>query len=188
MTVDQNTGPPLREGQGVVRKVLIGLMLICLNAFTVSAQSWMFARNGVEYVIELPSASWRVVSRIDVHEHVEFINGNDEADGYLHISKILVNSGTSPFDLFQSEEKWNLQRLPGYVICGDCKGLAFSGHLTGATFSYEYSNAGKVMAGRIYYLQLDKLTFYTLRFTVAQDKLLSLRGQMDFIARSFRLK
>ena len=44
------------------------------------------------------------------------------------------------------------------------------------------------MDGRIYYLQLDNRIFYALRFTVASEKLQSLRDQMDSIARSFRLK
>jgi hypothetical protein len=44
------------------------------------------------------------------------------------------------------------------------------------------------MDGRIYYLQLNTRTFYALHFTVAGDKLQSLRDQMDAIARSFRLK
>ena len=44
------------------------------------------------------------------------------------------------------------------------------------------------MDGRIYYLRLDSRTFYILHFTVASEKLLSLRDQMDSIAKSFRLK
>lgn len=44
------------------------------------------------------------------------------------------------------------------------------------------------MEGRIYYLEVDKRTFYILHFTVASEKLASLLEQMDFIARSFRLK
>ena len=44
------------------------------------------------------------------------------------------------------------------------------------------------MAGRIYYLQVDKHTFYTLHFTLERDKLENLREQMDSITRSFRLK
>jgi hypothetical protein len=30
------------------------------------------------------------------------------------------------------------QRLAGYVVCGECKGSNFEGHLSGAVFSYEY--------------------------------------------------
>jgi hypothetical protein len=169
-------------------KALLIATLVCLSSLTASAQSWTFARDGVEFVVDLPSATWRVVSRIDIHEHLEFVNGKNEVDGYLRLTKILVDSDTTAATLFQSDEKWNLQRLPGYVVCSDCKGEAFSGYLSGAAFSYEYISGGRTMAGRIYYLQLDKRTFYALRFTVARDKLQSIREQMDFIARSFRLK
>ena len=171
-----------------MRKVLMIVILVCLNALNGLAQSWTFTREGVEYIIDLPSASWRVMPRVDVHEHVEFVNGNDEVNGYLRLTKILVEVDTNVANLFQQDEKWNLQRLPGYVVCGDCKGEAFRGHLSGASFSYEYTSRGRMMSGRIYYLQIDKRTFYALRFTVAQDKLQGLRDQMDSIARSFRLK
>ena len=60
--------------------------------------------------------------------------------------------------------------------------------LSGAVFSYEYVSGGEAMSGRIYYLQLDKRTFYSLRFTVARYKLAGLRGEVDAIARSFQLK
>jgi hypothetical protein len=126
--------------------------------------------------------------RVDVHEHVEFVNGTDEVNGYLRLSKILVEVDTTAANLFQQDEKWNLQRLPGYVVCSDCKGEAFRGYLNGTTFSYEYTSRGRTMSGRVYYLRIDKRTFYALRFTVAQDKLQGIRDQMDFIARSFRLK
>ena len=44
------------------------------------------------------------------------------------------------------------------------------------------------MEGRIYYLEVDKHTLYILHFTVATEKFASLREQMDFVAKSFRLK
>jgi len=169
-------------------KVLIGMMIVCFSALTAPGQGWTFSRDGVEYVIEFPSATWRALSRVDVHEHPEFVYGTDELNGYLRLSKILVEAGTSAADLFQSEEKLRLQHLAGYVICDGCKGESFGGYLSGATFSYEYTDAGRVMVGRIYYLQVDRRTFYALRFTVAQDRLPALREQMNSIARSFRLK
>lgn len=171
-----------------MRQALILLTLVCFFSLNALAQGWTFARDSVEYVIDLPSATWRVVSRVDVHQHVEFVNGNDEANGYLRLTKILVDSAKTAADLFQSDEQRNLQHLPGYVVCNDGKGEAFRGYVSGTSFSYEYIRSGRPMAGRVYYLQLDKRTFYALRFTVAQDKLQSVREQMDFIARSFRLK
>ena len=104
------------------------------------------------------------------------------------LEKILVDPGSTAADMFQHDENWELKRLPGYVVCSECKGETFEGQFTGAAFSYEYVSAGMAMAGRVYYLQLDKRTFYSLRFTVARDRLQSIRDQMDVIARSFRLK
>lgn len=168
-------------------KVVIAVIVVCFSALTAVGQGWTFSKDGVQYVIEFPSATWRIVSSLDIHEHPEFVYGTDALNGSLRLSKILVDSGTNAADLFQSEEKFSLRHLPGYVSCDDCKG-DFDGNLSGATFSYEYTAAGRVMAGRIYYLQVDRRTFYALRFTVAQDRLSALREQMNFIARSFRLK
>jgi len=171
-----------------MRQVVIALLFICFGALTASGQSWTFSKADIEFVIEFPSATWSAVSRVDVHQHPDFIYGTNERDGYLRLSKTLVASSTRPADLFQAEEKFSLQRLPGYVACDDCKGEFVGGHFRGATFSYEYTEAGKVMAGRIYYLQIDPRVFYALRFTAARDRLPALREQMDSIVRSFRLK
>ena len=125
-------------------KVLIAVMVVCFSAVAAVGQGWTFSRADVEYVIEFPSPTWRVVSRLDVHEHPEFIYVTDELNGYLRLSKIVVDSATSPADLFQSEEKFRLQHLPGYVVCDGCRGEFFGGNLSGATFSYEYADAVKV--------------------------------------------
>jgi hypothetical protein len=69
-----------------------------------------------------------------------------------------------------------------------CNGAEFKGQLSGTVFSYEYVSGGRPMFGNIYYLQIDKWTFYSLRFTASLNKLPILRDEMDFIARSFRLK
>jgi len=171
-----------------MRQLLLTVLFLCASASAALAQAWTFSSDRVEYAIEFPSTTWRVVTRVDVHEHPEFVYGTDELNGCLRLSKILVNPGTSAADLFQSEEKFSLQRLPGYVLCDGCKDEFVGGNLSGATFSYEYADAGKVMSGRIYYLEVDTRTFYALRFTVAHDRLPGLREQMTLIARSFRVK
>jgi hypothetical protein len=119
---------------------------------------------------------------------MEFVNGDDYSNGYLRLRKRLVAPGTTAQDLFRHDETWELQRLPGYVVCSDGKGAEFTGYLRGTVFSYEYVNQGRNMDGRIYYFKLDHRTFYALHFTVASDQLQSLRDQMDSMARSFRLK
>jgi hypothetical protein len=166
------------------------MTLLSLIAFGMSAtaQNQTFTRHSLDYAIELPSPLWRAVSRLDVHEHFEFINGDDYSNGYLRLRKKFVAPGTVSDDLFRADEKWELQHLSGYIACSNGEGVDFNGHLKGTVFSYEYVNKGINMDGRIYYLQVDNRTFYALYFTVASEKLQPLRDQMDSIARSFRLK
>lgn len=165
-----------------------GILLLMLSCVLASAQTRTFTRDDVEYALDLPSPAWQVTSRLDVHNHFEFMYGDDAANGYLRLRKVLIDHGGSAAELFQSDEKWELQRLPGYVLCSECNGREFKGELSGSVFEYEYVSGGKPMHGQIYYLQLDKHTIYSLRFTVACDKLQAVRDQMDAIARSFRLK
>lgn len=171
-----------------MRVILVALLLIIPFSTHADAQTQTFTREGVEYVLDLPSPSWRAVSRVDVHEHLEFVNGDDYNNGYLRLRKKLVTTDTTSEDLFREAEKWELQKLPGYVVCSGGKGTEFNGQLKGTVFSYEFVKQGRNMDGRIYFLRLDNRTFYVLYFTVASEKLPSLRDQMDSIARSFRLK
>lgn len=149
------------------------------------SQKRIFTADDLEYVLDLPSPKWQAVSRFDVHQHFDFVYGNDPANGHLQIRKNLVDGGTTAAELFERDEKWELQKLAGYVVCS---GAEFKGQLSGTVFSYEYVSNGRPMFGNVYYLQIDKLTFYSLRFTASHDKLPILRNQMDFIARSFHLK
>ena len=171
-----------------LRHILIHLLLLIALVVTANAQSQSFSREGVEFELDLPSPSWRAVTRIDVHEHIEFINGADTSNGYLRLRKKMNARGTTAAALFAEEEKWALSRLPGYVVCSGGKGTEFSGHLKGTWYSYEFVKDGTNMEGRLYYLEADNRTFYVLHFTVASEKLARLRPEMDFIARSFRLR
>ena len=171
-----------------MRLILTLLLIILPVSINANAQTQTFTREGVAYVLDLPSPSWRAVSRVDVHEHLEFVNGEDYSNGYLRLRKKLVTPDTTPKDLFNEAEKWELQMLPGFVVCSGGKGTDFKGQLKGTVFSYEFVNQGRNMDGRIYYLRLDRRTFYILHFTVASEKLPGLRDQMDSIVRSFRLK
>ena len=171
-----------------LQKTIFMLVLLLASSVVLAGQTRQFTRDGIEYILELPSPAWQAVSRLDVHEHPEFINGSDPTNGYLRIRKVLVDRSATTAELFSQDEKWELQRLPGYVVCSECQGIRFEGRLSGAVFSYEYVAVGRAMYGRIYYLQVDPRTFYSLRFTVARDKLQVVRDQLDLIARSFRLK
>jgi len=169
-------------------RLTLMLLLIIPFSMNATAQTQTFTGEGVEYVLDLPSPSWRAVSRVDVHEHLEFVNGDDYSNGYLRLRKKVVTPDATSEDIFREAEKWELQRLPGYVVCSGGKGTEFSGQLKGTVFSYEFVNQGRNMDGRIYFLRLDRGTFYILHFTVASEKLAGLRDQMDSVARSFRLK
>jgi len=150
----------------------------------VAAQE-VFTTSKLEYTIDLPSPTWRAISEPDaVHEHAEFVYG-DRLDGYLQIRKEVVEAGTTPRDLAQRDQEQKLRFIPGFV---EGKEENFSGRLSGYTFSYEFVKTGKPMTGRIYYLQADNRTIYSLRFSGLRDKLTLIRNQTDSIARSFRLK
>ena len=162
------------------------LVLLLIPA-PATAQAVTFEREGVEYVLQLPSPHWRPGRRVDVHEHYEFVNGADPAEGYLRVRKSLVEAGTTAKDLYQREEP-DLKLLPGFVACGSCEGEPFSGALSGVVFSYEFTSGGRPMAGRIYYLQVDARTYYVLHFTSARRKLAGVLPEADAIVRSFRLR
>lgn len=171
-----------------MRNILVCLLFLVTLTLTANAQTQSFSREGVEFVLDFPSSSWRAVTRVDVHEHVEFINGTDKRNGYLRVRKNLVTAGSSAATMFAEDEKYDLSHLPGYVVCSAGKGTEFSGRLKGTWYSYQFVKDGTNMDGRLYYLQADNNTVYVLHFTVASAKLEQLRSEMDSIARSFRLK
>ena len=162
-------------------------LILFLLPLPAIAQAVTFEREGVEYVLELPSPLWQAVRRVDVHEHYDFINGGNNADGYLRVRKNLVEAGTNARDLYLGDEA-DLKLLPGFIACEPCEGVKFSGGLTGTVFSYEFTSGGRPMAGRIYYLQVDARSYYTLHFTCDRHKLPDAGAQADSIARSFRLR
>ncbi|HEX8847759.1 MAG TPA: hypothetical protein VF791_24175 [Pyrinomonadaceae bacterium] len=144
-----------------------------------------YTSTSAGYSLELPSERWRVTQEPDsLHEHAEFIYG-DRNDGYLKIRKEVVDAGTTASDLSRRDQDQKLRYQTGYI---EGKEEKFAGRLNGVTFAYEYTSGGKAMAGRIYYLQADNRTVYTLRFTGLRDKLQLIRNQTDAIARSFHLK
>src|SRR6476619_4850198 len=87
-------------------RVVLMLLLIIPLSVNATAQTQTFTREGVEYVLDLPSPSWRAVSRVDVHEHLEFVNGDDYSNGYLRLRKKVVTPDITSEDLFREAEKW----------------------------------------------------------------------------------
>ena len=163
---------------------VLTMVLFCTAWAVVTAQE-VFTNDKIEYSVELPSPTWRIITEPDaVHEHTEFVYG-DRLDGYLQIRKEVVDAGTTPADLARRDQDQKLRFIPGFV---EGKQEDFRGRLNGVTISYEFVKTGKPMIGRIYYLQADNRTIYTLRFTGLRDKLSRIRNQTDLIARTFRLK
>jgi hypothetical protein len=179
-----------------VRSAITFLGLFLLAAITPSAsapraalssslQEHSYSSPKTTYVVDLPSATWRLVDEPDeIHQHAEFVYG-DRNDGYLRIRKEALDEGLTVKEFARRDQDQKERFRPGYV---DGKEEPFAGRLTGVTMSYEYSAAGKPMAGRTYYLQGDSGNVYVLRFTGMRDKLLRIRNQTDLIARSLRLK
>ena len=166
-------------------KLLIcALALLALGA-EASAQEQPYTSETDEYSLELPSEVWKAVPRPDSeHRHMEFINGL-RPEGYLRVRREVVEGNTNLKEYAHAEADTKLRYQPGFVIGKDER---FAGRLSGVVLNYEYTRAGKPMAGRVYYLQADGRTVYVLHFTGLRDKLQRIQNQTDAIARSFRLK
>ena len=147
------------------------------------AQEHAYNSTKGDYIVDFPSPVWKLVDEPDdVHQHAEFVYG-DRNDGYLKVRKESLEQGTTIQEFAHRDLDQRERFRPGFVIG---KEETFSGRLAGVTASYEYTNAGKPMAGRSYYLQGDSNTVYVLRFTGMRDKLARIRNQTDSIARSLR--
>jgi hypothetical protein len=165
-------------------KTLLAFALIA-GAASIGYAQQVFSSNQVDYTLELPTPQWRAITEPDSeHEHVEFVNG-DRLEGHLRIRKEVVDAGSTTSNVVRRDLDQKLRFLPGFV---EGKEEKFAGHLNGVTVSYEFIRAGKPMMGRVYYLQADNRTVYSLRFTGLKDRLARIRNQTDQIARSFRLK
>lgn len=165
--------------------IFVSFMFALALVIPVAGQSQTFTDDSVDYKLELPSSTWRVVSRPDgLQRRAEIIYG-DRLEGHLQIHKETVEAGVTPSGLASSYEEEKLRFKPGYV---DGKEEKFAGLLDGLTISYEFTYAGKPMVGRIYFLQADSRSIYVLHFTGLRDKLDRIRNQTDAIARSFAVK
>lgn len=150
-----------------------------------AAQAHSYTSAKVDYVVDFPSTMWRLVDEPnELHKQTEFVYG-DRNDGYFRIRKETLDEGLTVREFGRRDQEQKVHFLPGYV---DGKDETFVGRLSGVTISYEFTQAGKPMAGRTYYLQADNHTVYALRFTGLRDKLSRIRNQTDQIARTFRLK
>ena len=174
------------EGVFKIMRKVAGVLLVLFGLMaSVGLAQQVYTSDRLEYTFELPSSTWRAISEPDAtHAHIEFVYG-DRMDGHLQIRKEVVEAATAPAALAQRDQDLKLRFLPGFV---EGKQETFKGRLEGVMLSYEFVKAGKPMLGRIYYLQADNRTIYTLRFTGLRDKLAKIRNQTDLIVRTFKLK
>ena len=160
------------------------ILTLVLCSADAAAQTRTITDADEGYALELPSPSWVVVPATGGgHRHTRFVYRGG-GDWRLRIRREMLDRGVTPAALADEEEQ-ELRFLPGYVENGR---EPFAGYLSGTRLTYEYSEGGRLMAGRKYYLQADKQTVYVLRFTGARGRLAALRTETDSIARSFRTR
>ena len=157
-------------------------LFLTLGFFSVaSAKTRTYEHEKGDYVLELPSSSWRVVKLNGIADsRTQFVNG-ERSGVLLRIRR--VYPAASPSDLVHRQQSWDSLFLSGYIIVKD---QPFEGRLSGIKYSYEYVKGGIPMAGLVYYLQADDGFIYRLQFNGPQKRMWELREQMDFIAASFR--
>ena len=170
----------------VAKIIFASILIVALSPATASGQARTFTSKSVDYVIEFPSNKWRSLASsgiIPARTRKAFIY-EDGGNVRLLVRRKLVDAHVTPADMVRRRQVWD-QHLSGYVLK---KEEPFDGRLSGAKFSYEYVQGGKVMSALIYYLEADNRTIYSLLFTGPSDELQSLGNQTDSIARSFRMK
>ena len=131
-------------------------------------------------------AGWQVVTSRDGlgRPQVDIVYDVRES-GLLKIRLISVEAGTKAMDIAKREEEQNLRFQPGYAKGGVEN---FAASVTAALVVYDYTNGGRPMIGRNYYLLVNDTTAYLLRFTGTRATLGPIRNQTDAIARSFKLR
>lgn len=163
--------------------ILVTFAALLILALAASAQT-TFSNENVEYTFELPNDTWELLAEPSkIKPNAEYVYG-DRLSGYLEVRKVTVASDTVMSEIIADEEV-KLKFIQGYVAG---KEEQFAGKLSGTVFNYEFVRSGRPMSGRIYFLKSDPTTYYAVKFTGLKDRLLSIRSQIDSIARTFRIK
>jgi hypothetical protein len=164
--------------------ILLASTLALALCSAVFAQTRTYADPDLGYALDLPSPAWAAIPMPDgAHRHTGFAHGGG-GDWRLRIHREMVDRWETAAALAEEEET-GLRFLPAYVETGL---EPFAGRLGGTRLTYEYSDGGRLMTGRTYYLQANRQTVYVLKFTGARDRNAALGGEADSIARSFRLR
>jgi hypothetical protein len=165
--------------------LVFSTLLSLFFVFAASAQTSTFDDKNVEYTFDLPAPLWKMtVKPTAASPNVEYVYG-DRLDGHLEIRKMSVKADDMMSDIIVREQEQRLQFRPGFVAGKDEN---FAGNYRGGVFNFEYTQSGKAMSGRYYFLRSDPTTVYVLRFTGLRNQLMSIRNQIDSIARTFKVK
>lgn len=173
-----------KKMKSVKFSVLFTFSFVLLLAVSAFAQSTTFSNENVEYTFDLPNDTWKIIAPPSkMNPNVEYVYG-DRSGGHLEIRKLTVKTDDLMSDIIADEEQ-RLKFIQGYVAG---KEENFAGNLRGTVFNFEYVRSGRNMSGRYYFLKTNPTTVYLLKFSGMKDKLITIRNQIDSIARSFELK
>jgi hypothetical protein len=164
--------------------ILFALGLMLFFAGSAFAQRTTFSNENVEYTFDLPNETWKIIAPPSkVSPNVEYVYG-DRSGGHFEIRKLTVKADDLMSDIIANEEQ-RLKFVQGYVAG---KEENFAGNLRGTVFNFEYVRSGRNMSGRYYFLKVNPTTVYLLRFSGMKDKIITIRNQIDSIARTFEIK
>ena len=161
------------------------LLLLVVLAPAAKGRAWSYTNDAMDFVIDFPSTEWRAVSESGIAHPRTYFVYDDQASVKLNIRRQLVDAGVTPADLIEYQRRWDRVSLRGYV---KTQTEAFGGRLSGGQYGYEYISDGKPVAKLNYFLQANTRIIYRLEFTGSQEELSALSKQIEFIARSFRLR
>ena len=80
-----------------------------------SVQEHSYSSAKVNYVVDFPSATWRLIDEPDeIHQHAEFVYG-DRNDGYLRIRKEALDEGLTVDEFARRDQDQKVRFPTGYV-------------------------------------------------------------------------
>jgi hypothetical protein len=143
------------------------------------------AQEADGYTLQLPDG-WERVEYKDGASigRIEYIF-KDRSQGLLKIRRLRVAPETAPAQLAQQDMDGRLSYMPGYAR-GRTETFSGGALKEGALLQFDFTNGGKPMLGRNYYLRGDQTTVWVLQFTGDRSVLGTIRNVTDQMARGFR--
>ena len=147
-------------------------------------QTRRYTDQTLQYALDLPSPDWNIISGVGITgESTEFSYGKGLV--LLRVRRELKDADVSTAEVVQRQQQFDRVSLAGYVK-GEIE--SFAGRLSGTRYPYEYISAGKRVRKITYYLQANNRVIYRIEFTGPAEELSDVTNDIEFIARSFRLK